>query len=131
MAFADIVSVKNWTTNKTAELESFATSDTSGQNAQHSGTKDWTASFVANGIQTGSPLTVGTSYTFKFFENGTEIWTGIAMVESLAIGGDIQQGATVPFTYSLGGDGALTETGGSGTAPFSSTNGNVSWEAIA
>ncbi len=130
MAFVDLLNVMNWTISTSGDIHVLGHSDSSGHKTRVSGQDDWSA--VVTLAATGDVLAIvqGTAYTFHFDEDGSHQWTGQGMVESIETTIPVDDGGIITKTINIGGDGALTETGGSGTAPFSSKNGDVEWEAL-
>ena len=131
MAFADLLNVQNWTIATGGDIHVLGHSDSAGHKTRVSGQDDWSATITVAATGTSLAIVQGTPYTFKFAEDGSEIWTGVGMVESIETSIPVDDGGVITKTINIGSDGALTETGGTGTAPLSSKNGDVTWEAIA
>lgn len=127
MAFTAIPHVKSWTVNPSAELHAIGTSGTAGWKNRVTGTADWTASVVCAAQGAGPPLAEGDSATLQLWENGSQYWTGAAVVESIESEADRDSGAPVLYTINFGGNGALSETGGSGSTLIGSIAADAKW----
>jgi len=98
--------VRTWTISSSADLQSFAASNTAGATGRAIGNKDWSGSYTAYGPQ---PVKMpGEKFTFTGSIDGTNGATGDAIVDSVEISIDIEGGGIIAHTVSFSSDGELS-----------------------
>lgn len=107
--------VRNWTINQPSTPPSFAASNTQGGMGRRGGVRDWTGQFSNYGA---TPTVMpGDSFTFTGYtapDGGTpggsgEVLTGAALVDSVVITWNWQNGEIIGHQVNFGGHLALTE----------------------
>ena len=127
---AAIPDVTSWTVNPMVDTHTYATATVAGVRKRIIGHADWTATVEALAQGSGpdpAALVEGAGGTLALYEDGSQYWSGVCVCQSVTVTVPIDDGGPVTYTYTFEGNGALTEAGGSGTAPFSSQNGNATW----
>lgn len=109
-----LVECTGWTYTRSAILHAYASCNTSGYKKRVKGTMD--SSGTLKGMFDESNFIedyfgVGDAVTLLLYINGTDYWSQPAMIETLEIETDVDEGALIPWSSSWSGNGAWSSSG--------------------
>ena len=112
---ADVSQVTSWTCTETAVMSKWASNNTSGYKNCVAGTKDWSGSFAFKYDSTIAPTVgqgtaIGSAVSLVLTADTSETLTGNAVVESIELSCDIDNGEIVSGVCNFTGNGVLTRT---------------------
>lgn len=102
-----VLQVTGFTLNHTSNNSAWASSNTAGYKNRVAGTKDWNGSFQAKYDASIVP-TVGQSANMALLLGSGETASGTAIIDSVNVVVDIDNGEAVGYTMNFSGNGALT-----------------------
>lgn len=107
-----LADITSWTLNTTSNNAAYASSSTSGYKKRVPGVKDGSGS-VQGKLDISDPITddfeEGSAVTLKLYIDATRFYSVPAVIDSLAIDVDIDNGDVVPFTANYSTDGAWSK----------------------
>ncbi len=101
--------ITHWTCTETANNSAWASSSTAGYKNRVAGVKDWRGTFSAKYDGTITP-TVGQAAALVLKLDATEQLSGNAIIDSIELEVDIDEGEVVGYRCEFSGNGALTRT---------------------
>lgn len=107
----DVPESRGWTLTKASDNKPYASSDSAGVIKRVPGHKDSSGS-VRSYLDAGTDLegiyVEGDIGTFKLYEDATRFWTVPAIIDSVEVTDEIEDGAIIEVTTSFSGNGAIT-----------------------
>jgi len=101
--------ITRWRLTHRANNSAWASSSTAGYKQRVAGVRDWSGSFAAvYDNATPLPVVVGNNYTLHLTTDGTDEFTGPAIIDNLEFEVDIDDGKVIGWTAEFSGNGALT-----------------------